>query len=42
MLCWSFHFKPCFAGDVEFAVKIPYVMNLDTKGCNARAAFGTN
>lgn len=21
MLCWSFHFKPCFAGGVEFAVK---------------------
>ena len=42
MLCWSFHFKRCFAGGVDFAAKIPYVMNPDTKGHNARAIFGTN
>ena len=42
MLCWTFHFKPCFAGGVEFAVKIPYVMNPDTKDCNARPIFGAN
>lgn len=42
MFCQSFHFKPHFAGSAEFAVKIPCVMNPDTKGCNARAIFDTS
>lgn len=42
MLCQNFHFKLCFAGGLEFAVKISYMLKLGHDVGTFYSPFGTN